>query len=129
MKMMPTSSGAEGPHVSWYGSRVASTSRRLSQANPCSLPGPLADLPHAHSCEFMDLARTWPAGWQVRAGQPIAAICATPAVFLASKGILGGKQRATAHPAFSDKLPEQRCADAHQGHVVRTALVSPSVND
>lgn len=35
-----------------------------------------------------------------------AAICATPAVFFESKGILQGAQ-ATAHPAFSDKLSNQ----------------------
>lgn len=35
-----------------------------------------------------------------------AAICATPAVFFESKGILQGA-KATAHPAFSDKLSNQ----------------------
>jgi len=40
------------------------------------------------------------------AGRLHAAICATPAVFLQTKGLLEGR-RATAHPAFSDKLADQ----------------------
>lgn len=40
------------------------------------------------------------------AGRLHAAICATPAVFLQTKGLLEGR-RATAHPAFSDKLGDQ----------------------
>jgi 4-methyl-5(b-hydroxyethyl)-thiazole monophosphate biosynthesis len=43
---------------------------------------------------------------QQQSGGMYAAICATPAVFLESKGLLQGKQ-ATAHPAFSDKLSNQ----------------------
>lgn len=41
---------------------------------------------------------------QRAAGRLHAAICATPAVFLGPKGFLDGR-RATAHPAFYDKLP------------------------
>ena len=37
-----------------------------------------------------------------------AAICASPAVVLETKGLLKGK-KATAHPAFTDKLTDQRC--------------------
>ncbi len=44
---------------------------------------------------------------QQESGRMHAAICATPAVFLEAKGLLKGK-RATAHPAFSDKLSDKR---------------------
>ena len=37
-----------------------------------------------------------------------AAICASPAVVLETKGLLKGK-KATAHPGFTDKLTDQRC--------------------
>jgi 4-methyl-5(b-hydroxyethyl)-thiazole monophosphate biosynthesis len=47
---------------------------------------------------------------QAQAGKPYAAICATPAVFLAAKGLIASDQPATAHPAFSDKLDNQRYA-------------------
>jgi 4-methyl-5(b-hydroxyethyl)-thiazole monophosphate biosynthesis len=40
------------------------------------------------------------------AGRLNAAICATPVVFLQPAGLLEGRA-ATAHPAFSDKLPDQ----------------------
>lgn len=40
---------------------------------------------------------------QAAAGKLHAAICATPAVMLLPAGLLDGK-RATAHPAFSDKV-------------------------
>lgn len=43
---------------------------------------------------------------QQAAGKLYAAICATPAVFFESQGILDGR-KATAHPAFSDKLSNQ----------------------
>jgi 4-methyl-5(b-hydroxyethyl)-thiazole monophosphate biosynthesis len=43
---------------------------------------------------------------QQAAGKMYAAICATPAVFFEEKGLLQGK-RATAHPAFADKLNNQ----------------------
>eukprot|EP00878_Enallax_costatus_P040370 GHUV01046555.1.p1 GENE.GHUV01046555.1~~GHUV01046555.1.p1 ORF type:complete len:174 (-),score=44.88 GHUV01046555.1:180-701(-) len=43
---------------------------------------------------------------QQAAGRFYAAICATPAVFFETKGILQGA-RATAHPAFSNKLSNQ----------------------
>lgn len=43
---------------------------------------------------------------QQASGGLYAAICATPAVFFESKGILQGA-KATAHPAFSDKLSNQ----------------------
>jgi len=43
---------------------------------------------------------------QKAAGKLYAAICATPAVFFEAKGIIDGK-KATAHPAFSDKLANQ----------------------
>ncbi len=41
-------------------------------------------------------------------GKLYAAICATPAVFLLPKGLMEGR-KGTSHPAFSDKLPDQRC--------------------
>ncbi len=37
-----------------------------------------------------------------------AAICASPAIVLETKGLLKGK-KATAHPGFTDKLTDQRC--------------------
>jgi 4-methyl-5(b-hydroxyethyl)-thiazole monophosphate biosynthesis len=43
---------------------------------------------------------------QQASGKLYAAICATPAVFFESQGILDGR-KATAHPAFSDKLANQ----------------------
>ena len=43
---------------------------------------------------------------QQQAGQLYAAICATPAVAFEPAGLLAGK-RATAHPAFSNKLANQ----------------------
>jgi 4-methyl-5(b-hydroxyethyl)-thiazole monophosphate biosynthesis len=43
---------------------------------------------------------------QAAAGKLHAAICATPVVFLQPAGLLAGRV-ATAHPAFSDKLPDQ----------------------
>lgn len=43
---------------------------------------------------------------QAGAGRLHAAICATPVVFLQPAGLLAGRA-ATAHPAFSDKLPDQ----------------------
>jgi len=43
---------------------------------------------------------------QMSSGKPTAAICATPVVFLQAKGLLEGR-KATAHPAFSDKLQDQ----------------------
>jgi 4-methyl-5(b-hydroxyethyl)-thiazole monophosphate biosynthesis len=42
------------------------------------------------------------------AGKHYAAICATPAVFFTAKGLIEPGQAATAHPAFSDKLANQR---------------------
>jgi 4-methyl-5(b-hydroxyethyl)-thiazole monophosphate biosynthesis len=44
---------------------------------------------------------------QQQSGKLAAAICATPVVMLQSQGLLAGKA-ATAHPAFSDKLEDQR---------------------
>lgn len=41
------------------------------------------------------------------AGKLYAAICASPVVFLQSRGLLDGK-KATAHPAFSGKLTDPR---------------------
>ena len=46
---------------------------------------------------------------QQQQGKLCAAICATPVVMLQSHGLLEGRA-ATAHPAFSDKLPDQRWA-------------------
>ncbi len=46
---------------------------------------------------------------QMKAGRLYAAICATPYVFFQGKGLLDGKP-ATAHPAFSDGLKDQRLA-------------------
>jgi 4-methyl-5(b-hydroxyethyl)-thiazole monophosphate biosynthesis len=43
---------------------------------------------------------------QQASGRLLAAICATPAVFLEAKGLLAGRP-ATAHPAFADKLSNQ----------------------
>eukprot|EP00967_Tisochrysis_lutea_P025169 scaffold28975_cov18-Tisochrysis_lutea.AAC.1 len=44
---------------------------------------------------------------QKEGGRLLAAICATPAVFLEAKGMLAG-QKATCHPGFSSKLSDQR---------------------
>lgn len=41
------------------------------------------------------------------AGKLHAAVCATPVVFFEAKGFIGGRA-ATAHPAFADKLANQR---------------------
>jgi len=43
---------------------------------------------------------------QIKAGKVWSAICASPAVVFESQGWLKGK-KATAHPAFSDKLADQ----------------------
>jgi 4-methyl-5(b-hydroxyethyl)-thiazole monophosphate biosynthesis len=47
---------------------------------------------------------------QAAAGKPHAAICATPAVALQPHGFLDGK-KATAHPAFVDKLADGSAAE------------------
>eukprot|EP00877_Chromochloris_zofingiensis_P005234 jgi/Chrzof1/14711/Cz09g13020.t1 len=47
---------------------------------------------------------------QQSAGRLLAAICATPAVFLEPKGLLKGK-KVTAHPAFADKLANQEAVN------------------
>jgi 4-methyl-5(b-hydroxyethyl)-thiazole monophosphate biosynthesis len=44
---------------------------------------------------------------QKDSGRLYAAICATPYVFFETKGLIDGKV-ATAHPAFSDGLKDQR---------------------
>lgn len=46
---------------------------------------------------------------QINSGRLWSAICASPAVVFEGKGWLQGK-KATAHPAFSDKLADQRYA-------------------
>ena len=47
----------------------------------------------------------------------LAAICAAPAVVLQTAGILSGR-KATAHPAFVDKLGDGRCDELiHCQHV------------
>ncbi len=46
---------------------------------------------------------------QINLGKLWSAICASPAVVFEGKGWLKGK-KATAHPAFSDKLADQRYA-------------------
>ncbi len=46
---------------------------------------------------------------QIKSGKIWSAICASPAVVFESQGWLKGK-KATSHPAFSDKLADQRCA-------------------
>lgn len=43
---------------------------------------------------------------QAASGRLVAAICATPAVFLEPKGLLAGR-RATSHPTFSAQLSNQ----------------------
>ena len=48
---------------------------------------------------------------QAKAGRPLAAICAAPAVVLAAHGLLGADSVATAHAGFIDKLPGTRGAD------------------
>ena len=58
------------------------------------------------------------------AGRPYAAMCAAPAVVLAPLGLLAGRA-ATAHPAFSDKLPAS-CAAAVPGRVVADGPVLTS---
>lgn len=47
---------------------------------------------------------------QQESGRLLGAICATPAVFLEAKGYIKPGVKATAHPAFADKMKEQRCA-------------------
>ena len=47
---------------------------------------------------------------QKAAGRPLAAICAAPAVVLEAHGLLGAG-RATAHPAFFDRLPADRASE------------------
>lgn len=59
---------------------------------------------------------------QAKAGKLYAAICATPAVFLASKGLLGDRP-ATAHPAFATQLPNQ---DAVEQRVVVDGTLTTS---
>ncbi len=46
---------------------------------------------------------------QIKSGKLWSAICASPAVVFEGKGWLQGK-KATSHPAFSDKLADQRYA-------------------
>ena len=48
---------------------------------------------------------------QAKAGRPLAAICAAPAVVLAAHGLLGADSVATAHAGFIDKLPGTRGAE------------------
>lgn len=48
---------------------------------------------------------------QRTSGRLLAAICATPAVFLQPAGLIDGATRATAHPAFSAKLPNQEAVE------------------
>lgn len=43
---------------------------------------------------------------QLESGRRYAAICAAPAVVFEPMGLISGK--ATAHPAFSDRLSDQR---------------------
>jgi protein deglycase len=45
---------------------------------------------------------------QLEKGKLTTAICASPAVVLETQGLLKGK-KATAHPAFTDKLSDTRC--------------------
>jgi len=48
---------------------------------------------------------------QKEGGRLLAAICATPAVFLEAKGMLAG-QKATCHPGFSSKLSDQSAVES-----------------
>jgi len=59
---------------------------------------------------------------QAAAGKPHAAICATPAVALEPHGFLKGK-KATAHPAFTDKLADNSEA---QRRVVADGVLTTS---
>jgi 4-methyl-5(b-hydroxyethyl)-thiazole monophosphate biosynthesis len=54
-------------------------------------------------------------------GRMIAAICATPAVFFEAKGLIEGR-KATAHPAFSDRLSNREAV--HQRVVVDGQLTT-----
>lgn len=47
---------------------------------------------------------------QRQQGKLVAAICATPAVFLEAKGLMDGA-KGTAHPAFVAKLRDQSCVE------------------
>lgn len=67
-----------------------------------ALPGGMPGAEHLRdSATLMDLVRV-----QQQGGKLYAAICATPAVAFEPAGLLKGK-RATAHPAFSDRLANQ----------------------
>lgn len=66
------------------------------------VPGGMPGAEHlANSAPLTELLKA-----QATGGKLTAAICAAPVVVLAKHGLLDGK-KATAHPAFSDKLPDQ----------------------
>lgn len=67
-----------------------------------ALPGGMPGAERLRDCALLtDLLKA-----QQAAGRFYAAICAAPVVVLLHHGLLDGK-RATAHPAFSDRLPDQ----------------------
>eukprot|EP00899_Mesostigma_viride_P011288 jgi/Mesvir1/2015/Mv06197-RA.1 len=68
-----------------------------------ALPGGMPGAEHLRDCATLaSLLKS-----HVASTKPYAAICASPAVVLQSAGLLGANDRATAHPAFSPKLPNQ----------------------
>ncbi|KAG1677249.1 hypothetical protein FOA52_013448 [Chlamydomonas sp. UWO 241] len=68
-----------------------------------ALPGGMPGAEHLRDCaELEAMVRA-----QKDAGRLYAALCATPVVFLQVKGLLADGAKATAHPAFSGKLPDQ----------------------
>jgi len=67
-----------------------------------ALPGGIPGAERLGKCEtLIELLRA-----QQDAGRFVTAICAAPAVVLEAQGFLKGK-KATAHPAFTDKLSDQ----------------------
>jgi len=67
-----------------------------------ALPGGMPGAEHLRDCApLIDLLKA-----QREAGRLYGAICAAPVVVLLHHGLLNGRQ-ATAHPAFSDHLPDQ----------------------
>eukprot|EP00850_Spirogloea_muscicola_P006321 SM000030S11330 [mRNA] locus=s30:116358:118947:- [translate_table: standard] len=60
----------------------------------------------ANSAALVDILKE-----QTKQGRSIAAICAAPAVVLEAQGLLA-RRKATAHPAFSEKLSDQSAVEA-----------------
>ena len=91
-------------------------SRRPQDLDAVVLPGGMPGAERlSASPDVNALLRT-----QSAAGRLIGAVCASPAVVLEPAGLLEGRD-ATAHPAFSDRLPNQ----SHVGERVVTDLHGP----